>query len=133
MESYNLDIVTIIQKKNLIFLRKKNRYTQAEIAKRINVKRNTYSSWENGINGIPNDKAILLAQAFGVSPQDFFFEDLEKKELTMEVLKDTVEDSENTEEMSKEAIMKELLLMQKKVIELQGQQLERKDSPLNRK
>lgn len=48
-------------------LRFENEKKQGEIANILNVKRNTYSKWENLINDIPIDKYNELANYYHVS------------------------------------------------------------------
>ena len=48
-------------------LRKKNGLSQAEFAKQINVAQNTVSNWENGNRSIDSEKAITIAEFFGVT------------------------------------------------------------------
>lgn len=48
-------------------LREDNDLTQAEVAKHLNVKQNTYSQYENGQRQIPIDCLILLARLYKTS------------------------------------------------------------------
>ncbi len=48
-------------------LREDRDYKQAEIAKILNVRQNTYSQYENGVNNIPVDVIIELAKFYDVS------------------------------------------------------------------
>ena len=48
-------------------LRKKNGLSQAKFAKQINVAQNTVSNWENGNRSIDSEKAIAIAEFFGVT------------------------------------------------------------------
>ena len=38
--------------RNLIYYRKRKHLTQADLGKKLGVKRNTISSWESGVNAI---------------------------------------------------------------------------------
>lgn len=51
----------------LIRLRKKNGYSQQEVAEKINVTRQTISNWETGQGAPPLDKAAELAWLYGIS------------------------------------------------------------------
>lgn len=48
-------------------LRKKSGLSQVEFAKKINVAQNTVSNWENGNRVIDSEKAIAIANFFGVT------------------------------------------------------------------
>lgn len=52
---------------NLINIRKKNKYSQKEVAKKINVSQGTYSKYENGIADPTVDTLIKLADLFHTS------------------------------------------------------------------
>ncbi|MBO4982029.1 MAG: helix-turn-helix transcriptional regulator [Lachnospiraceae bacterium] len=68
----------------IIMLRKKNGWSQEELAEKLNVTRQSVSKWE-GAQSVPDlDKILLLGQIFGVS--------------TDYLLKDTIEEEEYTEE-----------------------------------
>jgi len=57
--------------KNLAFLRKKNKLTQAEISRSIDVPQSTYASWEYD-KAEPNVAAIIqICEIFGVNINDF--------------------------------------------------------------
>lgn len=69
----------------LIRLRKKNGYSQQEVAEKITVTRQTISNWETGQGAPPLDKAAELAQLYGISldelaglQKDLFLEQREK-------------------------------------------------------
>ena len=67
----------------LIELRKKNGWSQEELAEKLNVTRQSVSKWE-GAQAIPElAKILLLAQLFGVT--------------TDYLLRDEIEQAENTE------------------------------------
>lgn len=48
-------------------LRRKKGLSQSELAKKINVAQNTVSNWENGNRIIDSEKAIAIAEFFGVT------------------------------------------------------------------
>ena len=54
-------------KDNLIMLRKMNGYSQEQIAEKIDISRQAYAKWENGVTIPDIDKASRLAQVYGVS------------------------------------------------------------------
>ena len=61
-------------------LRLKNDYTQAELAKKLNVSQPTVASWEAG-KRIPKWKNIKkIAEIFNVSPESIIYEIEEKPE-----------------------------------------------------
>ena len=53
-------------------IRKKNKFTQKELGKKLGVKHNTISSYENGTNEPDQDVLFRLAHIFNVSINDFF-------------------------------------------------------------
>lgn len=48
-------------------LREERRITQAEIAKELHIRQNTYSQYENGLRQLPIDALISLAKFYKVS------------------------------------------------------------------
>lgn len=48
-------------------LRKEKGLTQAELAKKLNVKRETVNQWENNVRDLKTQYTISLAKEFGVS------------------------------------------------------------------
>ncbi|SDI43805.1 LexA family protein [Natribacillus halophilus] len=63
-------------------LRKENRLTQTELAKRLNVAPTSVSAWERGYNKPLMDKLVTMSKMFDVPIQDFFEE--EKREYKKE-------------------------------------------------
>lgn len=59
-------------KYNLAELRIANEMTQTEIAQRLNIGVSTYNMYENGLRGIPQDKAQQIAKILGVNIIDLF-------------------------------------------------------------
>ena len=53
--------------KRIKLLRMNRGITQAELAKNLNVKRETVNQWENGTRDLKTDYSIKLADFFGVS------------------------------------------------------------------
>ncbi|MBD8045837.1 XRE family transcriptional regulator [Clostridium faecium] len=60
--------------KNLKFLRKKNKYKQQDVAKAINVARNTYSNYETG-KSEPNFDTLIELSKFFNCPIDYLLSD----------------------------------------------------------
>lgn len=54
-------------KDNLIMLRKINGYSQEEIAEKIGISRQAYAKWESGTTTPNIDKALSLAELYGVT------------------------------------------------------------------
>lgn len=64
----------------IIQLRKKNGWSQEELAEKMNVSRQSVSKWE-GAQSVPDlDKILLLAQIFGVSTDFLLKDELEVEE-----------------------------------------------------
>ena len=55
------------------WLRENNKWTQAEAADKMGVKRTTYASWESGIKDPGPVGIALCAQLFGVTTDDLIF------------------------------------------------------------
>lgn len=53
--------------KRIANLRIDNDLTQIKLAEKLNIKANTYSKWEKGINNMPVDYLIKLARIYDVS------------------------------------------------------------------
>ncbi len=80
----------------LIDLRKKNGWSQEELAEKLNVSRQAVSKWE-GAQSIPDmSRIILLSELFGVSTDYLLKDDLEQTEPTPE---SAVEDLSRTVSM----------------------------------
>ena len=56
--------------RNLKSLRKKNQYTQEEIAEKINVSRQSVAKWENGESNPDIESCIKLANLYNVKLDD---------------------------------------------------------------
>lgn len=64
----------------IITLRKKNGWSQEELAEKINVSRQAVSKWE-GAQSVPDlNKILLLSQIFGVSTDYLLKDDIEEEE-----------------------------------------------------
>lgn len=77
----------------IINLRKKNGWSQEELAEKLNVSRQAVSKWEGAQSTPDLEKILLMSKIFGVTT-DF----LVKDEIEME---DISEDAENSEEKTK--------------------------------
>jgi len=62
--------------KNILFLRKKHKYTQAEMPALIGVGRATWSNYENGLTEPDFDKLIGIAKLFNVTIDDILTVDI---------------------------------------------------------
>ena len=58
--------------KNLLFYRKKAKFTQCELAKKIGVKNTAISSWENGYNSIDIEVLYRISLVLNVSITKMF-------------------------------------------------------------
>ena len=58
--------------KNLLFYRKKNNFTQKELAERLGVKNNTISQWENCTNSIDVEFLFRACEIFNISIEDMY-------------------------------------------------------------
>src|ERR1700692_1911040 len=67
--------------KKLIELRKRNRLSMREAAKRIGVPETTYRDWEYG-RAIRGEPYVQIARAFGISLLDLLEESTSSKELS---------------------------------------------------
>ena len=54
-------------KDNLIMLRKMNGYSQEQIAEKINISRQAYAKWENGVTVPDVEKCKFLADLYGTT------------------------------------------------------------------
>ena len=63
--------------KNLLYLRKKNKYTQANMPELIDISRATWSNYEKGFTEPGFDKLIKIAKLFKVSIDDLLTRDIE--------------------------------------------------------
>ena len=64
-------------------LRKKNGWSQEELAEKLNISRQSVSKWESGASIPDIDKIIALSGLFGVST-DYLLKDNLEKELPSE-------------------------------------------------
>ncbi len=69
----------------LIDLRKKNGWSQEEIAEKLNVSRQAVSKWEGALSIPDMSRIIQLSELFGVSTDYLLKDNLEHPELTQEI------------------------------------------------
>ena len=68
----------------IINLRKKNGWSQEELAEKMNVSRQAVSKWE-GAQSVPDlNKILLLSQIFGVSTDYLLKDDIEEEEIKVQ-------------------------------------------------
>ena len=63
---------------NLKRLRTQNRFTQSEVADILNVKPQTYNSWENGKTDIKGDFIPKIAELFKVKIEELYKDETKK-------------------------------------------------------
>lgn len=81
----------------IIALRKKNGWTQEELAEKVNVSRQSVSKWE-GTQSVPDlGKILQLAEVFGVSTDYLLKDSLEEEEYVEPSVTDYVEKTEGTQ------------------------------------
>ena len=61
-------------------LRQDNDLTQKQIAQKLGIAQNTYSQYENGVNGLPIEILIALCKLYNVSA-DYMLGFTDKKEM----------------------------------------------------
>lgn len=74
----------------IIRLRKKNGWSQEELADKVNVSRQAVSKWESAQSVPDLQKIIQLSQLFGVTTDYLIKDEIENEEFTSEDSKDTV-------------------------------------------
>lgn len=58
--------------KNLAYYRKKNNFTQKDLADKLGVKYNTVSSWENGTNSIDIEVLFQICDILNITVADMY-------------------------------------------------------------
>ena len=89
----NQEVTIMILADKIINLRKKNGWSQEELAEKLNVSRQAVSKWEGAQSTPDLEKILMMSKIFGVTT-DF----LVKDEIEMEEIS---EDAENSEEKTK--------------------------------
>lgn len=65
METYQM--TREIMFKRIRALRKREHYTQTEMADRLGISRRTYANYERGIHAMPVEVLVVIADLFGTS------------------------------------------------------------------
>ncbi len=65
METYQTTRETMY--KRIRALRKKEHYTQLQMAQRLNISRRTYANYERGVHAMPVEVLVVIADTFGTS------------------------------------------------------------------
>lgn len=86
----------MILAEKIMQLRKKNGWSQEELAEQMHVSRQSVSKWESGTSIPDLNKILLLSQIFGVSTDYLLKEEMEEQEeiLAIETLEESVTDSQ---------------------------------------
>lgn len=74
----------MILAEKIMMLRKKNGWSQEELAEQMNVSRQSVSKWESAQSVPDLDKILLLGRIFGVSTDYLLKDEVEEEEYTME-------------------------------------------------
>ncbi len=69
----------MILAEKIMELRKKNGWSQEELAEQVHVSRQSVSKWESGASIPDLSKILLLSEAFGVSTDYLLRDDIEEK------------------------------------------------------
>lgn len=56
-----------IMYKRIRALRKREHYTQSQMAQKLNISRRTYANYERGIHAMPVEVLVVIADTFGTS------------------------------------------------------------------
>lgn len=56
-----------IMYKRIRALRKKEHYTQLQMAQRLHISRRTYANYERGVHAMPVEVLVVIADTFGTS------------------------------------------------------------------
>ena len=72
----------MILAEKVMALRKKNNWSQEELAEKLNISRQSVSKWESGASIPDIDKIIALSGLFGVSTDYLLKEELETEQLS---------------------------------------------------
>lgn len=75
-----LEVMNVILADKIIELRKKNGWSQEQLAQKLNVTRQSISKWE-GAQSVPDlQKIILLSEIFGVTTDYLIKDEIEEEE-----------------------------------------------------
>lgn len=79
-----LEVMNVILADKIIELRKKNGWSQEQLAQKLNVTRQSISKWE-GAQSVPDlQKIILLSEIFGVTTDYLIKDEIEEEEFLNE-------------------------------------------------
>ena len=84
--------------KNIIELRKKNNWTQAELADKLNYSDKAVSKWERAEASPDTDNLICLAKIYNVSLDDLLNSDQSVEEIAQEIKAETAEKENKLDE-----------------------------------
>lgn len=90
-----MKILKPIIAKNIQFYRKKNNLSQKELAKKLNIKHNTISSWENCTNSVDIDSLFALCSIFGISINDIIIDNGAENVSQMDGINNSSEEMKN--------------------------------------
>jgi len=69
--------------KNMLFLRRKTRKNQSQLAFEVQVRPNTISNWENKVSEPSATDILKICQIFNITPNQFLITDLEETEAAL--------------------------------------------------
>ncbi len=81
----------MILAEKIMELRKKNGWSQEELAEQVHVSRQSVSKWESGVSIPDLSKILLLSEAFGVSTDYLLRDDIEETQKAEAFVEETVE------------------------------------------
>ena len=81
----------MILAEKIMELRKKNGWSQEELAEQVHVSRQSVSKWESGASIPDLSKILLLSEAFGVSTDYLLRDDIEETQKAEAFVEETVE------------------------------------------
>lgn len=81
----------MILEEKIMELRKKNGWSQEELAEKIHVSRQSVSKWESSASIPDLSKILLLSQVFGVSTDYLLRDDIEETQKAEIFVEETVE------------------------------------------
>lgn len=87
----------MILAEKIMELRKKNGWSQEELAEQVHVSRQSVSKWESGASIPDLSKILLLSEAFGVSTDYLLRDDIEETQKAEAFVEETVEKAAGVE------------------------------------
>ena len=97
----------MILAEKIMELRKKNGWSQEELAEKIHVSRQSVSKWESSASIPDLSKILLLSQVFGVSTDYLLRDDIEETQKAEIFVEETVEKAAGGETIYKNFSMEE--------------------------